>query len=199
VKKLIIFLLLPIILALLYLSYLSLYKEKTNLSRKNKIIESKNELNVKQKNKLDMKITSPVFSNYAKIPEKYTCDGENINPPLKFIDVPKESKSLVLIVDDPDAPTKTWVHWVVYNIDPNTAEVKENSLPKNGVLGMTDFGQPGWGGPCPPSGSHRYFFKLYALDAILDVPEGITKQQLLERMKEHVIEQAQLVGIYSRR
>ncbi|MBI2031029.1 MAG: YbhB/YbcL family Raf kinase inhibitor-like protein [Candidatus Levybacteria bacterium] len=146
-----------------------------------------------------MKIASPAFLNNAKIPSEYTCDDENISPPLQFIDVPRDTQSLVLIVDDPDAPAKTWVHWVVYNIDRGVQDVRENSIPKGGILGMTDFGRPGWGGPCPPSGSHRYFFKLYALDRILDLPEGMTKQQLLEKMSDHVLEQAQLIGIYSRK
>lgn len=146
-----------------------------------------------------MKIISSSFLNNAKIPSKYTCDGENISPPLEFIDVPTRTISLVLIVDDPDAPSNTWVHWVVYNIDPKVKKVKENSVPNGAVLGMTDFGKPGWGGPCPPSGSHRYFFKLYALDKILDLPEGITKHQLLEKMTDHVVEQAQLIGVYSQK
>ena len=105
----------------------------------------------------DMKITSSAFQNNAKIPSKYTCDGENVNPPLQFLDVPNDAKSLVLIVDDPDAPSKTWVHWVVYNIGTKTSEVKGNSVPEGGIEGMTDFGKPGYGGPCPPSGVHRYF------------------------------------------
>jgi|SRR3989344_617840 len=146
-----------------------------------------------------MKITSLVFPNNAKIPSKYTCDGENINLPLNFIDVPNQARSLVLIVDDPDAPAKTWVHWVIYNIDPKVKEIKENSVPSGAVLGTTDFGKLGWGGPCPPSGNHRYFFKLYALNRLLDVPEGLNKHQLLEKMTDHVIEQAQLVGVYSRK
>lgn len=146
-----------------------------------------------------MKITSSAFLNNAKIPGKYTCDGKNINPALEFIDVPSRAKSLVLIVDDPDAPSNTWVHWVLYNIDPKVKKIKENSVPNGAVLGTTDFEKPGWGGPCPPSGSHRYFFKLYALDKVLDLPEGITKHQLLEKMTDHVVEQAQLIGVYSRK
>lgn len=146
-----------------------------------------------------MTITSSAFKHKSKIPSKYTCDDENINPPLEFIDVPSQARSLVLLVDDPDAPSNTWVHWVIYNIDPKVKKINENSVPNDGVLGTTDFGKPGWGGPCPPSGSHRYFFKLYALDKMLDLPEGITKHQLLEKMTDHVIEQAQLIGVYSRK
>ena len=145
-----------------------------------------------------MIITSSVFKHNSKIPSKYTCDEENINPPLEFSDIPKETKSLVLVVDDPDAPSKTWVHWIVYNIDPSTTKIEENSVPREALQGTTDFGKPGYGGPCPPSGTHRYFFKLYALDTILDVPNGLTKQQVLEKVKDYVIEEAELVGLYSR-
>ena len=144
-----------------------------------------------------MTITSAAFKHNSKIPSKYTCDGENINPPLEFSDIPKETKSLVLVVDDPDAPSKTWVHWVLYSIDQSTAKIEENS-PVAGIQGMTDFGKLGYGGPCPPSGTHRYFFKLYALDTILDAPSGLTKQQVLEKVRDHVIEEAELVGLYNR-
>jgi len=143
-------------------------------------------------------ITSSVFKHNSKIPSKYTCDDKNINPPLEFSDIPKETKSLVLIVDDPDAPSKTWVHWIAYNIDPSTTKIEENSVPREALQGTTDFGKPGYGGPCPPSGTHRYFFKLYALDTILDAPNGLTKQQVLEKVKDYVIEEAELVGLYSR-
>ncbi|MBI2613366.1 MAG: YbhB/YbcL family Raf kinase inhibitor-like protein [Candidatus Levybacteria bacterium] len=143
-----------------------------------------------------MKIVSSAFENNAKIPAKYTCDGENINPPLSFFDVPRDAKSLVLIMDDPDAPSKTWVHWVVYNIDPKTKEILENSVPKGAVLGITDFGKPGYGGPCPPSGVHRYFFKLYALDSLLDLPQESTKTQIGEVMQGHIIDKTQLIGLY---
>ena len=145
-----------------------------------------------------MKITSSAFKYNSKIPSKYTCDDKNINPPLEFSDIPKETKSLVLIVDDPDAPSKTWVHWIAYNIDPSTTKIEENSVPREALQGTTDFGKPGYGGPCPPSGTHRYFFKLYALDTILDAPNGLTKQQVLEKVKDYVIEEAELVGLYSR-
>lgn len=148
--------------------------------------------------KSNMKITSSAFTHNSKIPAKYTCDGENINPPLKFVDVPNNTKSLVLIVDDPDAPSKTWLHWVVYNISPDVTEVEENSVPEDGIEGVTDFGKPGYGGPCPPSGTHRYFFKLYALDTILDLPQNATKQMVEEKMDEHIIEEAELIGLYSR-
>ena len=145
-----------------------------------------------------MKIISSAFNHNEKIPSKYTCDGVNVSPPLQFLGVPKSAESLVLILDDPDASAKTWVHWVVYNIDPQTLEVKENSVPEGGIEGMTDFGKPGYGGPCPPSGIHRYFFKLYALDIILDVAPNATKQMVEQKMKRHVVDKAEVIGLYSR-
>lgn len=145
-----------------------------------------------------MQITSTVFENNKRIPSKYTCDGENINPPLTFSQVPKEAQSLVLIVDDPDAPSKTWAHWVLYNIPSSTLQVLENQTPEGAVEGTTDFGEKRYGGPCPPSGTHRYFFKLYALDTTLDLEGGATKEQVEERMKDHVIDQVQLIGLYER-
>lgn len=146
-----------------------------------------------------MKITSPVFSNNDRIPEKYTCDKENISPPLEFLDVPFQAQSLTLIVDDPDAPSRTFVHWVVYNINSKVKIVAEGSIPEGGVQGTTDAGTQDYIGPCPPSGTHRYFFKLYALDKELELPQGLTKQQILEKMKDSVIDQAQLIGLYSRK
>jgi len=144
-----------------------------------------------------MKITSSAFKHKSKIPSKYTCDDENINPPLELSGISRETKSLVLIMDDPDAPSKTWVHWVVYNIDPSTTRIEEDSA-SLGIQGMTDFGKLSYGGPCPPSGTHRYFFKLYALNTILDAPSSLTKQQVLEKVRDHVIEEAELVGLYNR-
>lgn len=145
-----------------------------------------------------MKVVNSAFNHNEKIPSKYTCDGENVNPPLQFLDVPAGAKSLVLIVDDPDAPTKTWVHWVVYDINRDVTEVEEDSVPEGGIEGMTDFGKPGYGGPCPPSGTHRYFFKLYALDMALDPPQNATKQMVEEKMEGHIIKKAELIGFYSR-
>ncbi len=145
-----------------------------------------------------MKITSTAFTNNQKIPSKYTCDGENITPPLQFADVPERTKSLALIVDDPDAPAKTWVHWVVFNINPKIKEIPEGGTPEGAQLGMTDSGQKEYHGPCPPSGIHRYFFKLYALDTTLDLPEGANKNETESKMTGHVIDSAQLVGIYKR-
>jgi len=145
-----------------------------------------------------MKISSSTFANNSFIPSKYTCDGQDINPSLKIENVPAEAKSLVLIVDDPDAPMGTWVHWTVWNINPETTEILENSLPKEAVEGMTDFGKPGYGGPCPPSGTHRYFFKIYALDRILALEKGSSLEKLGEEMKDHILDKTQLIGLYQR-
>lgn len=145
-----------------------------------------------------MKILSSAFKNNAEIPSKYTCDGDNVNPPLEFVGIPESAKSLVLIVDDPDAPTNTWIHWVVYSISPKTTNVEKNSIPEGGIEGMTDFGKLGYGGPCPPSGTHRYFFKLYALDTTLNLPQSATKQMIEQKMQGQIIDQAGLIGLYSR-
>ena len=146
----------------------------------------------------NMKIESPVFSNNQSIPPKYTCDGENINPPLKISNVPEEAKSLVLIVDDPDAPMGTWVHWTVWNISPQTKEIPEGAKLEGAVEGVTDFGSSGYGGPCPPSGKHRYFFKLYAIDRNLDLDSSAKKKDIEAAMEGHILEQAQLIGLYER-
>lgn len=146
----------------------------------------------------NMKIESSAFGNNQSIPSKYTCDGENISPPLKISGVPEGTKSLVLISDDPDAPMGTWVHWTVWNIDPQTQEIAENSLPPGAVEGETSFGKPGYGGPCPPSGTHRYFFKLYALDTSLDFDSSAKVKDIEQAMQGHVLDSAELVGLYKR-
>lgn len=145
-----------------------------------------------------MEIKSSAFAHNQTIPKKYTCDGENVNPPLVFSKVPEGTKSLALIMDDPDAPVGLWVHWTLWNISPQTIEIKENSVPQGAVEGVTSFGSSGYGGPCPPSGEHRYFFKLYALDAELNLPNEADKAALEEAMTGHVLEKAELVGLYSR-
>jgi Raf kinase inhibitor-like YbhB/YbcL family protein len=146
-----------------------------------------------------LKISSPAFENNGDIPAKYSCDGMNVNPSLLIEDVPTNVKSLALVVDDPDAPAGTWVHWVVWNIHPDTKEIKENSVPKGAGQGLNDFRQHNYKGPCPPPGTHRYFFKLYALDTILNLSPNSTKADLEGAMKGHVIEQAQIIGLYKRR
>ncbi|MFQ5710042.1 MAG: YbhB/YbcL family Raf kinase inhibitor-like protein [bacterium] len=150
-----------------------------------------------------MEITSTAFKEGELIPQKYTCDGDDFSPPLAWRGVPDTSKSLALICDDPDAPMGTWVHWVLFNLPADVKGLPEK-LPtdkelKNGARhGKNDFGKFGYGGPCPPGGTHRYYFKLYALDTKLDLAAGATKKQVLEAMQEHVLAQAQLMGKYKR-
>lgn len=146
----------------------------------------------------DMELTSSAFLNNNRIPQKYTCDGENINPPLTIKNVPDGANSLALIVEDPDAPRGVFVHWTVWNINPATEVIKENSVPEGAIEGMTDFGRKGYGGPCPPSGTHRYFFKLYALDTLLTLDSSATPTNLERTIEGHIIEKTELVGFYSR-
>ena len=146
----------------------------------------------------NMKILSSAFEHNQKIPAKYTCVGAGVNPPLQFLEVPKEAKSLALIVDDPDAPNGDWVHWVVFNMEPQTLGIEENRKPTNGVESMTSFGKPGFGAPCPPSGTHRYFFKLYALDKMLDLIAIVDKKEVEDAMQGHILEQAELIGLFSK-
>ncbi|MBI2652383.1 YbhB/YbcL family Raf kinase inhibitor-like protein [Candidatus Woesearchaeota archaeon] len=144
-----------------------------------------------------MKLTSSAFQNNGAIPSEFTCDGADVSPPLAISDVPKNAKSLVLIMDDPDAPVGTWDHWVVFDIPPSTREILEGTEP-DGVAGRNSWGKTGYGGPCPPSGTHRYFFKLYALDTELNLPQGTTKKDLEKAMQGHIVAQAQLMGTYKR-
>jgi hypothetical protein len=148
---------------------------------------------VKEKN---MRLTSPAFQNNELIPTKYACDGNDISPPLEISDVSDNAKSLALIVDDPDALGGTWVHWTVFNIDPQTVQISENSVPDKAIQGMTSFGRSGYGGPCPPSGTHHYYFKLYALDKELDLDSSAKKQDIENAIQSHVIQQTELIGQY---
>ncbi len=145
-----------------------------------------------------LNVTSPAFQDGESIPRQYTCDGKDVNPSLVFGNIPREAKSLALIVDDPDAPGRVWVHWVVWNIDPKTKEIKEGSSPSGAIQGKTDFGKNRYGGPCPPSGTHRYYFKLYALDAFLDINSNSTKADLERAMKGHILAEGMLMGRYKR-
>jgi Raf kinase inhibitor-like YbhB/YbcL family protein len=140
-----------------------------------------------------MKISS-VFKNNETIPKKYTCQGDKISPPLNFENIPKNTKSLALIVDDPDAPYKTFVHWVLFN-NPIISKIEEDST--IGLDGLNSLGSTGYTPPCPPTGEHRYFFKLYALDKVLDLKDA-TKEDLEKAMQGHVIEKADLIGLYKK-
>ena len=146
-----------------------------------------------------IKITSSAFEHNQNIPAKYTCDGEGVNPPLEFGNVPENASSLVLIMDDPDAPMGTWVHWTIWNIDPSIYQIEENSVPVKVIQGKTSSGQNKYGGPCPPSGRHRYFFKLYALDVPkLELPSYSDKAALEAAMGGRIIDKAELMGLYNR-
>lgn len=150
-----------------------------------------------------MKLTSTAFVNHGLIPAKYTCDGANISLPLSWEEIPPETQSLALIVDDPDAPGRTFVHWVVYDLPPTVKQLPEKipsskTIANGGVQGKNDFGKLGYGGPCPPGGTHRYFFHLYALDKKLNLDAGASKNQVEAAMKDHVLGKAELIGKYQR-
>src|SRR6266481_3027406 len=145
-----------------------------------------------------MTIRSPVFHQGGDIPAKFTCDGGDASPPLQISGIPSDAKSLVLIAEDPDAPSGVFTHWLVWNIPPQTNSVVEGSGPK-GVHGTNDFGKSGYGGPCPPSGAHHYYFKVFALDRELDLPIGAKRGQLDAALKGHVIAQGELMGRYARK
>ena len=147
----------------------------------------------------DLKITSPAFTDKGAIPARFTCVGQDLNPALAFDAVPVGTQSLALIVDDPDAPVGTWVHWVVWNIPPQTREIKENSIPTGAVQGLNDWKRNRYGGPCPPSGTHRYYFKLYALDQPVDAEPGLTKTELIRKISGHVLGEGRLMGTYERK
>jgi Raf kinase inhibitor-like YbhB/YbcL family protein len=148
-------------------------------------------------------LTSPAFTAGQMIPRQHTCDDKDVSPGLSWSGAPRGTRSFALICDDPDAPVGTWVHWVLFNIPPETVELPA-AIPPQAVLesgarhGMNDFRRLGYGGPCPPGGTHRYFFKLYALDATLSLESASTKAEVVAAMKGHILEEAQLMGKYKR-
>jgi len=149
-------------------------------------------------------VTGQAFNHMQPIPPQYTCDGADISPPLTWNNVPPAAKSIALICDDPDAPAGTWVHWVVYGLPPAIDSLPENvpktdTIPGGGIQGKNDFQRVGWNGPCPPGGTHRYFFKIYALDIMLNLPAGKTKTAIEKAMKGHILAQGELVGTYTRK
>jgi len=161
--------------------------------------------NTEMKGGREMKINvgSAAFTEAGMIPKQYTCDGADISPPLSWSTVPEGTKSIAIIVDDPDAPAGTWVHWLVYNLPPDLKGLPENILAKEtiangGMQGMTDFRRIGYGGPCPPSGTHRYIFKVYAVDKLLDLYPGAIKKRLLQAMEGHILAEGELMGKYRR-
>ena len=145
---------------------------------------------------VELEVTSPVFKHNSPIPSKYTCDGENMNPPLSIKGLPEGTKSIVLIVDDPDAPMGTWDHWVVWNISPRE-KIEENTVP--GTEGLNDFRRRSYGGPCPPSGTHRYFFKVYALDTMLELSPNSKKRDVEKAIEGHTLAKGEIIGLYRRR
>jgi len=152
---------------------------------------------------MDIIIKSPAFVPGGKIPGKYTCDGMDISPPLTWTSGPEGTKTFALICDDPDAPMGTWVHWVLFNLPADITEFRENVPPERELesgakQGMNDFRKIGYGGPCPPGGVHRYFFKLYALDKKIDLEAGATKAELLKAMEGHILAEGQIMGRYER-
>jgi Raf kinase inhibitor-like YbhB/YbcL family protein len=151
--------------------------------------------------KAEIKLTSVAFKAGQSIPAPYTCNGVNISPPLEWSGLPKTAKAVAIVVDDPDAPEGTWVHWVLYNLPADNIGLVENvpaseNLKAGGFQGKNDFGKLGYGGPCPPSGTHHYFFKIYALDNELPLQAGATKAELMKAMEGHIVLQGQLIGTY---
>ena len=146
-----------------------------------------------------LKISSPAFENNGPIPKKYGCEGDNVNPPLKIENTPAEAKSIALIFDDQDAPRGSYVHWLLWNINPKTKEIRGNSIPEGAVQGVNDFKKNNYGGPCPPTRPHRYVFKVFILDTVLSLNSNATKPDLEKAMEGHIIGQAQLKGSYKRK
>ena len=147
---------------------------------------------------MTLSISSPAFEHGRPIPPQFTADGDDVSPKLTITGVPDGAASLALIMDDPDAPIGTWVHWVVWNIPADTAVIEEGSEPVGSAGGRNSWGRTGYGGPAPPSGTHRYFFKLFALNAVLDLPPTADKAALEDAMEEHILDRTELMGTYAR-
>ena len=154
---------------------------------------------------MTIRLTSSAFTKGGSIPEEYTCDGVNVSPPLAWTHLPAATQSLALTVDDPDAPSGIWVHWLLFNLPPETASLPigvptTDTLPSGARQGSNDYGKIGYGGPCPPSGKpHRYVFTLYALDTLLDLPSGAMRRMLINAISGHILDQGELIGTYARR
>jgi Raf kinase inhibitor-like YbhB/YbcL family protein len=168
-------------------------------------MQAQNCFAAEQREKNSMQIVSTAFADAQPIPSKFTCDDKNVSPPLKWSGAPAGLKSLALIADDPDAPVGTWVHWVLYDLPAGLSELGEDVAKTQFISGgarqgLNDFKHLGYGGPCPPPGKpHRYFFKLYALDTVLELKPGATKKELERAMEKHILSQAQLMGTYQRK
>ena len=153
---------------------------------------------------MSLSITSTAFKQGERIPSKYTCDGSDVSPGLEWSDVAEGTRSFTIIADDPDAPVGTWIHWVLYNVLGETRTLPEAvppdaNLPDGSRQGKNSWGRVGYGGPCPPGGTHRYFFRLYALDTVLELRSGMSEDDLLKAMKGHILAEAELMGLYSRK
>jgi Raf kinase inhibitor-like YbhB/YbcL family protein len=167
------------------------------------MLQAKDQMNAKIKGGRTMEITSSSFVHEDMIPAKYTCDGQNISPPLAWSGAPQETKSFALICDDPDAPAGTWVHWIIFDIPSNVNSLPEKVARQEEIAGLGKNGKNssrryGYDGPCPPGGTHRYYFKLYALDTMLNLNAGLSKEELLKAIKGHVLAEAQVMGRYKR-
>lgn len=161
------------------------------------IMEASNMAQTVIKNKkTKMEIKSPSFEANGFIPGEFSCKGRDTNPPLALENVPEEAKSLALIIDDPDAPAGTWVHWVMWNIQPGTGKIEAGSVPHGAVQGVNSWGKNVYGGPCPPSGTHHYHFKLYALDTKLSLGPGSGKRELEDAMKGHILAHSEIMGLF---
>jgi hypothetical protein len=152
---------------------------------------------------MPLKVSSPAFQEGDLIPQTYTCDGRNVSPPMAWAGAPADAKSFALICDDPDAPVGTWVHWVLFNVPAGTSELPENVAPEKTLAfgerqGRNSWGKIGYGGPCPPGGTHRYFFRVYALDTLLSLEAGASREQVDKAMQGHILAQGHLMGRYRR-
>jgi Raf kinase inhibitor-like YbhB/YbcL family protein len=154
----------------------------------------RNEMRSKESN---MRITSPAFAEGEMIPEKYSRDDADLSPPLYIEGVPREAKSLALIVDDPDSPSGNYTHWLLFNMSPSTKEIHEGSAPVMATQGRNNYNEVSYGGPQPPSGEHRYYFKLYALDTVLGLPRGASRAELEEAMRGHILDEAKTMGRFA--
>ena len=166
-------------------------------------LQAKDQINAKKEGGKTMEIKSSSFKHEDMIPAKYTCDGQNISPPLSWSSAPEKTKSFALICDDPDAPVGLWVHWVIFDIPANVNSLPEKASQQEEITGLgkngkNTSGHYGYDGPCPPGGTHRYYFKLYALDTMLNLKAGLTKEELLGAIKGHILAEAQLMGKYKR-
>jgi Raf kinase inhibitor-like YbhB/YbcL family protein len=195
IKKMKTILILIFIIGLLYFGYTVVKNPRTEINMQTDIIDNI-ETNMKK-----LTLTSAAFKNNGKIPAKYTCDGDSItggiSPQLAISGVPADAKTLVLIMDDPDALAGTWDHWIIFNIQPATNNIQEGEEP-DGRAGNNSWGRAGYGGPCPPTGTHRYFFKLFSLDTELELAEGASKKEIESAMEGHILQKAELIGLYER-